>query len=414
MMTHPHLLLDLFVGATLAAEAASIWLVRRQVRAVRRYRDHVPAAFRDLVTPAEHRRAADYTEARARLGIASGLLGLALTLFWVCGGLDAAAGVVDRAMRPSAWRDTVLVGVVACVGALANLPLRAWGKLVLEERFGFNRATPALFAADLAKGAALACLLGGPLLFALFVVMRHATGSWWLWAWLGVSAIGLVLPTIYVRLIAPLFNRFEKLADAALAARIAALLERCGFHASGLFTMDASRRSSHGNAFFVGWGRSKRIVLFDTLLATQTHDEVEAVVAHELGHFKHRHVLTGMARGLATSFVLFAVVGWLCRQPALTAQFGFSHHDEAMALLAANFLLGLAGPLFAVPGNWISRRHEFQADDYARREVGAAPLASALTRLTRDNAATLTPDPLYALVHYSHPPVPERVARLLA
>lgn len=408
------LLLVLFVAGSLAAEAISIWLTRRQASHVRRHRDAVPAPFRASVTLVQHSRAADYTVARARFAIRSGLLGLAITLFWVCGGLDRAAAVIDGAVAHSAWRDTLLVGVVAGISALVTLPVQAWGKLVLEQRFGFNRATPALFVADRLKGAALAVAIGGPLLWALFAVMRHASGLWWLWAWAGVSLISLAAPSIYVRLIAPLFNRFEPLADPALAARIAALLERCGFHASGLFTMDASRRSTHGNAFFIGWGRSKRIVLFDTLIATQTPEEIEAVVAHELGHFRHRHVVWGAARGIATSFVLFGLVGWLCRQSWLTASFGFRHGDEAMALLAANFLLGLLGPVMSLPANWLSRRHEFQADDYARRQVGAAPLASALTRLTRDNASTLTPDPLYALVHYSHPPVPERVAQLLA
>ncbi len=410
----PTLLLDLFIAGSLVAEAVSIWLALRQARYVRRHRDAVPGPFRASVTLAEHRRAADYTAARARFGIRAGLLGLAVTLFWVCGGLDAAASLVDRAMGPGAWRDTLLVGAAALLSALATLPAQAWGKLVLEQRFGFNRSTLALFAADRLKGAALALAIGGPLLWALFAVMRHASGLWWLWAWAGVSAISLAAPGIYVRLIAPLFNRFEPLSDPSLAARIEALLERCGFHASALFTMDASRRSSHGNAFFIGWGRNKRIVLFDTLIATQTPEEIEAVVAHELGHFKHRHIVWGAARGIATSFVLFGLVGWLCRQPWLTASFGFRHHDEAAALLAANFLLGLLGPVMSLPGNWLSRRHEFQADDYARRQVGAAPLASALTRLSRDNASTLTPDPLYALVHYSHPPVPERVAQLLA
>ncbi len=414
-MTHAtHLpLLILFILGSLAAEATSIWLALRQARFVQRHRDEVPAAFQATVTLAEHRRAADYTVAKARFGILSGLVGLAVTLFWVCGGLDLAAGIVDRAMRPSAWRDTVLVGAISTISALATLPLGAWRALVLEERFGFNRSTPALFAVDRLKGALLALAIGGPLLAALFAVMRHATGLWWLWAWAGISAISLLAPSIYVRLIAPLFNRFEPLSDPALAARIAALLERCGFHASGLFTMDASRRSSHGNAFFIGWGRNKRIVLFDTLLASQTPEEIEAVVAHELGHFRHRHVVWGAARGIATSFVLLALVGWLCRQPWLTASFGLAHHDEAVALLAANFLLGLLGPALSLPGNWLSRRHEFQADAYARQQVGAAPLAAALTRLTRDNASTLTPDPLYALVHYSHPPVPERLAHLL-
>ena len=410
----PHLLLLLFVAGSIAAEAASIWLLRRQARFVRRHRNDVPAAFRATVTAAEHRRAADYTGARAGVSIVSGLLGLLVTLFWVCGGLDLAAGAIDRAVAPSAARDVLLVGAVAALSALAGLPLAAWRTLVVEGRFGFNRSTPALWALDRLKGAGLAAAIGAPLLWALFVVMRHATGLWWLWAWMGLSVLSLLAPALYVRLIAPLFNRFEPLADTALAARIEALLERCGFHASGLYTMDASRRSSHGNAFFIGWGRSKRIVLFDTLLASQTPDEIEAVVAHELGHFKHRHVVWGTLRGIATSFVLLALVGWLCRQPFLTAQFGFAHRDEATALLAANFLLSLGGPLLSLPGHWLSRRHEFQADDYARRQVGAAPLASALTRLTRDNASTLTPDPLFALVHYSHPPVSERLAHLQA
>ena len=411
--TPPHLLLTLFILGSLTAEALAIWLAVRQIRFVRRRRGEVPTAFQATVTAAEHRRAADYTVAKVRVGILSGLFGLAVTLFWVCGGLDVAAGLLDRAMPPSAWRDTVLVGAVSAASAFATLPLAAWRALVLEQRFGFNRSSAALFAADRLKGALLALVIGGPLLVALFAVMRHATGLWWLWAWLGVSVISLAAPGLYVRLIAPVFNRFEPLSDPQLAGRIAALLERCGFHASGLFTMDASRRSSHGNAFFIGWGRNKRIVLFDTLLASQSHAEIEAVVAHELGHFRHRHVVWGAARGIATSFVLLALVGWLCRQPGLTASFGFTHHDEAVALLAANFLLGLGGPALSLPGNWLSRRHEFQADDYARRQVGAAPLAAALTRLTRDNASTLTPDPLYALVHYSHPPVTERLAHLL-
>ena len=411
---HPPALLTLFIAGSLAAEAVSVWLGWRQSRFVQRHRDAVPAPFRDTVTLAEHRRAADYTTAKARFGIRSGLVGLAITLFWACGGIDAAASLVDGVMGPSALRDTALVGAIAAISALVTLPVQAWGKLVLEQRFGFNRSTLALFAADRLKGALLAAAIGGPLLYALFAMMRHANGVWWLWVWLGLSAISLAAPSIYVRLVAPLFNKFEPLTDPSLAAHIETLLERCGFHASGLFTMDASRRSSHGNAFFIGWGRNKRIVLFDTLIATQTPEEIEAVVAHELGHFKHRHIVWGAVRGIATSFVLLGLVGWLCRQPWLTASFGFRHHDEATALLAANFLLGLLGPVMSFPGNWLSRRHEFQADDYARRQVGAAPLASALTRLSRDNASTLTPDPLYALVHYSHPPVPERLAHLLA
>ena len=407
-------LLAAFLAATLLWEAASLWLLRRQALSALRHRDAVPPDFAATVTPEEHARAADYTAARTRLAAVGSLTGLAMTLFWVLGGLDLLAGGVDRLVAAPLARDVALVAAMAAAGALAGLPLRAYGTLVVEQRFGFNRASPRLLALDTLRGAALAAAFGLPLLAALFWVMRHATGLWWLWAWCGTAALMLCAPALFTRVIAPLFNRFEPLSDPVLAARIEALLARCGFSSSGLFTMDASRRSSHGNAFFTGFGRTKRIVLFDTLLATQTPDEVEAVVAHELGHFRHRHVLFGMLRGAATLLVGFAAIGWLCRQPWLTAGFGFTHASEATALIAANFLVGLASPVLGVVSNAISRRHEFQADDYARRQVGAGPMISALTRLSRDNAGTLTPDPLYALVNYGHPPVPARIAQLRA
>ena len=408
------LLLAVFLAATLLWEAASLWLLRRQAGSALRHRGAVPSDFAATVTPEEHARAADYTVARTRLAAAGSLLGLAVTLVWVLGGIDLLAGAVDRLVAAPLARDEALVAAMTVIGSAVGLPLRAYGTLVVEQRFGFNRATPRLLVADTLRAAALGAAIGLPLLAALFWVMRHATGLWWLWAWGGTVALMLAAPTLYTRLVAPLFNRFEPLSDPVLAARIEALLARCGFHSSGLFTMDASRRSSHGNAFFTGFGRTKRIVLFDTLLASQTPDEVEAVVAHELGHFRHRHVLFGMLRSAAVLLAGFAAIGWLCRQPWLTAGFGFVHHGEATALIAANFLVGLASPVLGIASNALSRRHEFQADDYARRQVGAAPMISALTRLSRDNAGTLTPDPLYALVNYGHPPVPVRVAHLRA
>jgi STE24 endopeptidase len=265
---------------------------------------------------------------------------------------------------------------------------------------------------DLAKRGFISAVIGLPLLAGLFWVMRAWSGLWWLYAWMGLVAIMLLGPFVYVRLIAPLFNKFEPLADPTIGDRIEALLKRCGFHSSGLFTMDASRRSSHGNAFFIGFGRTKRIVLFDTLLDKQSPAEVEAVVAHELGHFKHKHVLFGLMRGAVTALAFLAAIGWLCKQPWLLPGFGFEHHDAAMALIAANMMLTVLSPMFHPLSNWISRRNEFQADDYARDKVGAEPLISALIRLSRDNASTLTPDPLYALVNYSHPPVPLRVSHM--
>jgi STE24 endopeptidase len=222
----------------------------------------------------------------------------------------------------------------------------------------------------------------------------------------------LAAPTIYVRLIAPRFNTFEPLRDGELRARIETLLHRCGFKSSGLFSMDASRRSAHGNAYFIGFGNTKRVVLFDTLIAGSTPDEIEAVVAHELGHYRHRHVLFGMLRGAAIAFVVLAAFGWLSKQPWLLPSFGIVHRDNALALLACLLLNSMAGPLLAPIGNYISRRNEFQADDYARRHVSARPMIGALLKLSRDNSSTLTPDALYALVHYSHPPVPIRIQHL--
>ncbi len=408
------LLLAAFLVCACLREAVSLWLLRRQAASALRHRGAVPPDFAATVTAREHATAADYTVARARTAAAGGLLDLAVTAGWVLGGLDLLAGVVDRHIASPLARDVALVAGMTVIGALLSLPLRAYATLVVEQRFGFNRTTPRLLCADTLRAAGLAAVLGLPLLAALFFVMRNASGLWWLWAWAGTVALMLCAPTLATRVVMPLFNRFEPLSDPMLAARIEALLARCGFASSGLFTMDASRRSSHGNAFFTGFGRSKRIVLFDTLLASQSPEEVEAVVAHELGHFRHRHVLFGMARGAVTLLAGFAAVGWLCRQPWLTAGFGFAHHGEATALVAANLLVGLVSPALGLASNALSRRHEFQADDYARRQVGAGPMISALTRLSRDNAGTLTPDPLYALVNYSHPPVPERIAQLRA
>ena len=251
-----------------------------------------------------------------------------------------------------------------------------------------------------------------PLLTALLWLMGRLTGLWWLWAWFGLLVIMALAPTVFMRVIAPRFNTFAPLADPGLRGRIEALLRRAGYTSSGLYTMDASRRTSHGNAFFIGFGRAKRIVMFDTLLQRCAPDEVEAVVAHELGHFLHRHVLFALVRGAALSFVALAAFGWLAKQPGLLPAFGIGASNEALALYVCLLLGSLVGPLSAPVGNWISRRNEYQADAYAGRTVGVAPMVSALTSLARDNASTLTPDPLYALVHHSHPTVPLRVRQL--
>ena len=290
---------------------------------------------------------------------------------------------------------------------------------MIEAAFGFNRTNWKTFLLDRVKGALISAVIGIPLLYGLLWVMHNATGLWWLWTWIGLVALMIAAPAVYVRFIAPRFNTFAPLTDATLKARIERVLDGAGYRASGLFTMDASKRSSHGNAFFIGFGRTKRIVLFDTLIERCKPEEVEAVVAHELGHFLYRHTIFGLVRGALMSLAILAAFGWLAKQPWLLSSFGVPSFgvpsgDDAVALFICMLLSSIVGPVSAVAGNWISRRNEYQADDYAGRTVGIGATVSALTGLARDNASTLTPDPLYALVHHSHPTVPQRVRRLRA
>ena len=406
------LLLTAFIAATLAWAGLAFYLSIRQTAHVVAHRDAVPADFAGSVSPEEHRKAADYTVAREKLSRVETLLGAAVTLGWALGGIGLLYDALEAVLPPSLGRGVVFLVATAAVGTLLDLPLAAYKKFVLETRFGFNRTTPRTFMLDLLRRWAISAVVAVPLLYAALWAMRTFTGLWWLWAWIAVVVLMVVAPTVFVRLIAPRFNTFTPLEDGPLRAGIERLLQGAGFRSSGLFTMDASRRTAHGNAYFIGFGRSKRIVLFDTLIAKSAPDEIEAVIAHELGHFRHRHIWFGLVQGALISFVGLAAFGWLCKQPWLLAAFGVDQGDDAVRLFVCLLLASVVSPLLAPLTNWVSRRNEFQADDYAGRTVGAAPLISALTGLARDNASTLTPDPLYALAHYSHPPVPIRVRHL--
>ncbi|HTH97784.1 MAG TPA: M48 family metallopeptidase, partial [Stellaceae bacterium] len=296
----PHLLI-LVVVASCLWTLWSLYLDRRQMGHVAAHRGAVPADFQGHVSLEEHRKAADYTVTRVRLGVVREIVGLAVSfvlLFW---GYDRLAALSFG--LPAPWHDVVLVALAYAVNQIVALPFSAYGDFVVEARFGFNKKTPALFILDIIKQNVIAAVIGLPLLLALFWVMSHASGLWWLYAWVGAVCLMVALPPIYTTVIAPLFNKFVPLADAGLKARIERLMERCGFQAAGLFVMDASRRSAHGNAYFSGFGRTKRIVLFDTLIASQSPDEIEAVLAHELGHFKYRHVIYGLMRGAAYMFL---------------------------------------------------------------------------------------------------------------
>lgn len=405
-------ILAVLLAATAAQVAVSLWLSRRQIRHVRRCRDVVPADFAQSVSLAEHRKAADYSIARERLAMVRAVWGAILGAAWLLGGFDLVFAGVAGLVAPSLARSVVFVLAVLAVSAVCSLPFGIYATFGIEQRFGFNRSTPALFVADRLRGWAIALVVGVPLLAGCFWLMGHAAGLWWLYVWLGLLVLMAVAPTVYVRLVAPRFNRFTVLPEGTLRQAITELMEKCGFHASALFTMDASRRSAHGNAYFIGFGRSKRIVLFDTLVDASPIEEIRAVIAHELGHFRHRHVVFGLARGALITLVALALFGWLAPQPWLLPAIGIAHRDPALSLVACVLCWSLVEPFAGLAGNVISRRHEYQADAFARAHAGADAMVAALVRLARDNASTLTPDPVYALYHYSHPPVPLRVARL--
>jgi STE24 endopeptidase len=405
----------LFIAAVGASTAVELWLARRQVSAVLAHRDRVPEPFAHQISGEDHRKAADYTVARIRFGRIGTALNAAVTLALTVGGGIA---MLDTLWRGTGWAQpwlgVAMIASVACLTTLLDVPLSLWRTFRLEARFGFNRSTPMLYLTDLGKGLLLAALLGGPLVLATLVLMGHTGRWWWTWVWCAWLTVSLLMIWAWPVLIAPMFNRFSPLQDPALAARIEALLERCGFRSKGVFVVDGSRRSTHGNAYFTGIGRNKRIVFFDTLLQQLAPAEVEAVLAHELGHFRLKHIRQRLLVSAGTSFVGLALLGWLAARPAFYAALGVpipsAHAALLLFALAAPVLTFFGSPLGAI---W-SRRHEFQADRFASSHASAAELATALVKLYRDNASTLTPDPLYAAFYYSHPPALERIQRLQA
>ena len=422
----PSLALTLLFAVALAVSLLlKFWLASRQIRHVARHRATVPAAFTGHITLAAHQKAADYTIAKTRLGLLELALGSAVLLGWtLLGGLDALNGALLDRLGGGMWQQLALLAGFALVSGLIDLPLSLYQTFVLEERFGFNKMTLRLWLADLFKSTLVGVVIALPLA-ALVLWLMAATGSlWWLWAWAVWTGFNLLLMVIYPTLIAPLFNQFRPLEDATLQARVTALMQRCGFSAKGLFVMDGSKRSAHANAYFTGFGAAKRVVFYDTLLAKLSPPEVDAVLAHELGHFKHKHILHRMLSLFALSLAGFALLGWLSLQSWFYTGLGVIPNfqipgvagapNDALALLL--FLLAMpvfsffVSPLFART----SRRHEFEADAYAVAQTSGADLRTALLKLFEDNASTLTPDPVYAAFYYSHPPASERLARMVA
>ena len=402
-----------FLAALALSTGLRLWLDLRHLRHVRAHREQVPADFFGRIELVDHRKAADYTAAKVRIGLAEIVVDALVLLALTLGGV---LGWIDQALRDGLGSGYLHgLALFACAGLLGfviGLPASLYRTFVIEARFGFNKLTWPLWLADLAKGAALTVLIGGPLLLAVLWLMDAMGKNWWFYVWLVWLDTNLLILFLYPTVIAPLFNKFTPLEDAALKQRIEALLARCGFASSGLFVMDGSKRSAHGNAYFTGFGRSKRIVFFDTLLEKLAPQEIEAVLAHELGHFRHRHVIKRIALSAALSLAFLWLLGQIIDQPWFFDGLKVGAGGTAMGLLLFSMVL----PVFLFPlaplTSSLSRKHEFEADAYAAQQTAAGDLITALVKLYRDNAATLTPDPLHSLFHDSHPPASQRIARL--
>ncbi len=397
---------------------ARLYLILRHSRHIAAHRDSVPAAFAGQITLEQHQKAADYTQAKIRFGLLALAIELIVLLAWTLGGGLAAlngwlAQFVDMG---SVWGGLVLFAAFGLIGMVIDLPMSWAAQFKLEQAYGFNRSTQATFWGDALKGLLLGVAIGLPLLAALLWMMQTLGSTWWLWAGAMLIGFNLLLLWLYPTLIAPLFNKFTPLDDAALKDRIHALAQRCGFALNNIMVMDGSKRSGHGNAYFTGFGKNKRIVFFDTLLTQLNPAQTEAVLAHELGHYHHRHVQKRMVWVFSSLFAMFAVVGWLMQQPAffqaLGAPFALMGGNETMALILFSMVSGYALFFISPLSNHLSRKHEFEADAFATSRSSGADLQTALVAMYRDNASTLTPDPLHSLVFDTHPPAPVRIAAL--
>ena len=420
-MNDPSLVFTLLFSALLVLGLLTkFYLATRQIRHVAKHRNQVPAAFASTITLAAHQKAADYTIAKARLGLLEMAFASALLLGWtLLGGID----LLNRAIVNSGLTaygslvpQLVLLAAFGLISGLLDLPFTLYKTFRLEERFGFNKMTFKLWLADLVKSTLVGIVVGLPIVALILWLMGSAGSLWWLWTWVVWMGFNLLVLVLFPTVIAPLFNKFKPLDDEALKARVTALMQRCGFAAKGLFVMDGSRRSAHANAYFTGFGASKRVVFYDTLLQQLNPAEVDAVLAHELGHFKHKHIIKRIAVMFAMSLAGFALLGWLSSQVWFYTGLGVRPNlldaNNALALLLFLLVVPLlsffVSPLMAQ----LSRQHEFEADAYAVAQTNGRDLQSALLKLYKDNASTLTPDPVFVKFYYSHPPASERLGRM--
>ena len=416
--TSTSLILSFVFAVTLLTNVVlKFWLSSRQIRRVAQHRGQVPSAFAHTITLAAHQKAADYTLVKARFGMLELALGAAVLLGWtLLGGLSSLNQALLGWLGGGMVQQVALIAAFILISGLIDLPLTWYQTFVIEERFGFNKMTLKLWLVDLFKSSLIGALIGLPIAALILWLMGAAGSGWWLWAWGVWMGFNLLALLIYPTFIAPLFNKFAPLEDENLKARVTALMNRCGFAAKGLFVMDGSKRSAHANAYFTGFGAAKRVVFYDTLLTKLSANEVEAVLAHELGHFKHKHIIKRIVSLFALSLLGFALLGWLATKVWFYAGLGVQPNLEAPNDALALLLFMLSVPVFsffiAPFFTHLSRKHEFEADAYAAAQTSGPDLATALLKLYEDNASTLTPDPVYVKFYYSHPPASERLARM--
>jgi STE24 endopeptidase len=412
-MNHPFTLVFLvFLAVT---SCVQIWLARRQIRFISSHREAVPDEFTGKVTLEAHQKAADYSIAKLRLGFIEILIGVVLLLAWtLVGGMALLDGLVRSIIDDPLYTGTTFIIAALIISSILDIPLSLYKTFVIEEKFGFNKSTPALFISDQFKNLLLLLVIGIPLALAVLWLMINSGHYWWIYAWLVWTFFTLLMMWAYPVLIAPLFNKFSPLDDNVLKQRIENLLGRCGFTSSGIFVVDGSKRSGHSNAYFSGLGASKRVVFFDTIIELLSHNEIEAVLAHELGHYRHKHIQKGLLVMSLYSLAGFAILGWLAGTPWFYAALGVPVPSTHTAI----FLFILIIPVFSYFTqpllSYFMRRNEFQADEFASQHADANDLIRALVKMYSENSSTLTPDPVYSSFYYSHPPAPVRVAHLAA
>lgn len=414
-MDQLHIFTILFLAMLAVSTVMRLYLSQRQINYIAKHRASVPDSFADKISLEDHQKAADYTSAKVKFGRLPLFYEVALLLIWTLGGglqwLNQNILTLD--LDPVVTGIAVIL-VFTLISALLDLPFSIYSTFVIEEKFGFNRTTIKTFITDMVKGSLLGLVIGVPLLYVILWLMEQSGDQWWIYTWLVISGFSLFMMWVYPTWIAPIFNKFEPLEEGDTLNRITSLLERCGFNSNGIFVIDGSKRSSHGNAYFSGFGRNKRIVFFDTLLKMLSDDELEAVLAHELGHFKKKHIIKGMAISFGTTLLALAILAWLMKAPWFYTSLGVEQASTYMALLLFTLVMPaftfVFQPLFSI----FSRKNEFEADTFAAEQTDAKYLIQALVGLYRENASTLTPDPIYSAFYDSHPPAPVRIAHLNA